>query len=37
VTVIRGSDVTLGWVDPATGALTELPVDGSRPEPRPVP
>jgi Tol biopolymer transport system component len=37
VTLLRGGDVTVGWVDPATGSVTELPVKASRPEPRPLP
>ncbi len=30
-------DFVIGWVDPATGTVTRLAVDGVRPEPRPVP
>ena len=37
VTVSRDGKVGIGWVDPTTGVVTELPVSGARPEPRPQP
>jgi len=37
VTILRGGDVNPAWVDPTSGAVTELGVNGSRPEPRPTP